>query len=108
MESWPASSLERYDSITTELRYVRRAFDFQQRLTKFLLDTLEYLEQKVFTDREMTMYEAFVRETNPHMEEKLKNTMGLVENNLQTCDYLQARTKDALDFVSTEWVGRAH
>ena len=99
------SSLDRYDASTTELRYVRRALHFQQKLAKFLLDTLQFLDTKVFTTdrigrhKDVSTYEAFVLETNPHMEEKLKNTLGLVENNLETNNYLQARAKDALDFV---------
>lgn len=39
-------------------------------------------------------------QTNPHMEEKLNNILHLIENNLATSQYLQSRTRDALDFVS--------
>jgi hypothetical protein len=106
------SSLERYDAITTEIRYVRRSLDFQQRLAKFLVETLQFLEQKVFIQpqqpqqqqRDMTTYDAYVLETNPHMLEKIQNTIGLLDNNLQTCDYLQGRSKDALDFVRLRFV----
>jgi hypothetical protein len=101
-------SLKSFDTITTELQYIRRDLDFLQSLTKFLLETMEFLEKKIF-DREVPrgrsdgisdMYRTYVYQTNPHMEEKLNNILHLIENNLSTTVYLQARTSDALDFVS--------
>ncbi|KIV79956.1 hypothetical protein PV11_07495 [Exophiala sideris] len=99
-------SLQDFDTITTQLQYTRRSLDFQQSLTKFLLETLKFLETKVFA-RELSSrddgisesYRTYVYHTNPHMEEKLKNTLHLIENNLSTCQYLQSRTRDALDFI---------
>src|SRR6202000_3428128 len=44
-------SLKSFDTITTELQYIRRDLDFLQSLTKFLLETMEFLEKKIF-DRE--------------------------------------------------------
>lgn len=107
-------SLEMFDTITTELQYIRRDLGFLQSLTKFLLETMEFLEKKVF-DREIMdgsggrgrqddfiaeSYRTYVYQTNPHMEEKLNNIVHLIENNLATCEYLQSRTRDSLDFVS--------
>jgi hypothetical protein len=101
-------SLQRFDTITTELQYIRRNMDFLQSLTKFMLETLDFLEKKIFEregdgprDRYVEDdYRRYVYETNPHMEEKLNNTLHLIENNLATVGYMQARTRDALDFVS--------
>lgn len=101
------SSLEDYDTITTELQYARRSLDFQLSLSKFLLETSKFLEEKIFartvtTDREGGMieqYRVYVFQTNPHIEEKLNNIQNLIENNLSTCQYLQSRTRDALDYV---------
>lgn len=102
------TSLEQFDTITTQLQYTRRSLDFQKSLTEFLLETMEFLEKKIF-DREWHadrddgvsgMYRTYVYQTNPHMEEKLRNILHLIDNNLSTCQYLQARTQDALDFVS--------
>lgn len=103
-------SLEQFDTITTELQYIRRDLDFLMSLTKFLLETMDFLEKKIF-EREASArggrsddgisesYKVYVYQTNPHMEEKLNNTLHLIENNLSTSQYLQARTQDALDFV---------
>jgi hypothetical protein len=94
-------SLNKFDCITTELQYIRRDLDFLKSLTKFLLETLEFLEKKIFErepSRDDTV-QSYVYQTNPHMEEKLTNTLHLIENNLSTAEYLQARTRDALDFV---------
>ncbi|KAJ9610819.1 hypothetical protein H2200_005596 [Cladophialophora chaetospira] len=100
-------SLEGFDTITTELQYIRRDLDFLQSLTKFLLETMEFLEKKIF-DREIPRgrddpmtdaYRTYVYQTNPHMEEKLNNILHLIENNLATSQYLQSRTRDALDFI---------
>jgi len=96
------SSLDKYDAITTQLQYVSRNLDFQQNLAKFLLETMVFLDTKVFTrqaGQNPSDYITYVNETNPHMEEKLNNMLHLIENNLNTCQYLQARTKDALDYV---------
>ncbi|KAK5464663.1 hypothetical protein LTS15_001225 [Exophiala xenobiotica] len=99
-------SLEQFDTITTQLQYIRRSLDFQQSLTKFLLETMTFLEDKVFmrdisshNDGMTDSYRAYVYQTNPHMEEKLNNILHLIENNLSTCQYLQSRTRDALDFI---------
>ena len=100
-------SLQSFDTITTELQYIQRDLDFLQSLAKFLLETMEFLEKKIF-DREnprkrddgiSDMYRKYVYQTNPHMEEKLNNVLHLIENNLSTATYLQARTSDSLDFV---------
>ena len=100
-------SLNDFDTITTELQYIRRDLDFLQSLTKFLLETMEFLEKKIF-DRELPRgrndgisdtYRTYVYQTNPHVEEKLNNILHLIENNASTTEYLQARTRDALDFV---------
>ncbi|EXJ67733.1 uncharacterized protein A1O5_09079 [Cladophialophora psammophila CBS 110553] len=112
-------SLEHFDNITTQLQYVRRNLDFLRSLAKFLLETMEFLEQKIFLrewdgggtkgggakgggrggDDTFASYRTYVYQTNPHMEEKLMNISHLIENNLSTCLYLQARTRDALDFI---------
>ncbi|OAG41056.1 hypothetical protein AYO21_04669 [Fonsecaea monophora] len=102
-------SLQHFDAITTQLQYVYRDLDFLQSLAKFLLGTMEFLEQKIFLrewdsragrdDGTVVSYRAYVHQTNPHMEEKLMNISHLIDNNLSTCEYLQARTKDALDFI---------
>lgn len=42
------SSLEDYDTITTELQYARRSLDFQLSLSKFLIETSKFLEEKIF------------------------------------------------------------
>jgi hypothetical protein len=102
-------SLQRFDTITTELQYIRRSMDFLQSLTKFMLETMDFLEKKIFEregdgprDRYVEDdYRRYVYETNPHMEEKLNNTLHLIENNLATVGYMQARTRDALDFVNS-------
>lgn len=98
------SSLEKFDIITSELQCIRRSLQFQESLSKSMLDTLKFLETNVFARRwnsqDMSRYELYVYQTNPHMEEKLKNMLSLIENNLQTCVYLQSRSKDALDYVS--------
>jgi hypothetical protein len=103
-------SLDQFDTITTQLQYIRRSFDFQQSLTEFLLETMEFLESKVFArdgpgrdDGVSAHYKTYVGKTNPHMEEKLQNIRHLIRNNLSTCRYLQARTSDALDFVRPSW-----
>lgn len=98
------SSLEKFDAITTQLQYLRRSLDFQQHLTDFLSDTMKFLEEKVFRSsddsrRERSGYAAFVVDTNPQVEERLTNLSYLIKNNLDTVKYLQARTKDALDYV---------
>ena len=98
--------LEQFDTIMTQLQYIRRSLGFQQSLTKFLLETMTFLEDKVFMrgisshDDGMTdSYRTYVYQTNPHMEEKLNNILHLIENNLSTCQCLQSRTRDALDFI---------
>jgi hypothetical protein len=100
------SSLKDFDTITTELQYARRSLDFQLSLSKFLLETSKFLEEKIFartvTSRAGGMveqYRIYVFQTNPHIEEKLNNIQNLIENNLSTCQYLQSRTRDALDYV---------
>ncbi|OQU95634.1 hypothetical protein CLAIMM_01816 [Cladophialophora immunda] len=102
-------SLQHFDIITTQLQYIRRDLEFLQSLAKFLLETMEFLEQKIFLrewdsrvgrdDGTVTSYRAYVHQTNPHMEEKLMNISHLIDNNISTCQYLQARTRDALDFI---------
>ncbi|OAP59430.1 hypothetical protein AYL99_06728 [Fonsecaea erecta] len=102
-------SLEHFDAITTQLQYLRRDLDFLQSLAKFLLETMDFLEEKIFLrewdskvgrdDGTVTSYRLYVHQTNPHMEEKLMNISHLIDNNLSTCQYLQARTSDALDFI---------
>ena len=100
-------SLKSFDTITTELQYIRRDLDFLQSLTKFLLESMDFLEKKIFNrevprsskDGVSDIYKMYVIQTNPHMEEKLNNILHLIENNLSTTHYLQARTRDALDFV---------
>ena len=101
------SSLEQFDAITTELQYLGRSLEFQQSLTKFLLETMKFLEKKVFEregpnsgDGMSDAYKNYVYQTNPHMEEKLNNLLHLIENNISTGQYLKSRTQDALDFVS--------
>lgn len=99
-------SLEDFDTITTELQYARRSLDFQLSLSKFLLETSKFLEEKIFARTVMSrggsmaeQYRKYVFQTNPHIEEKLNNIQNLIENNLSTCQYLQSRTRDALDYV---------
>ncbi|KIX99799.1 uncharacterized protein Z520_04435 [Fonsecaea multimorphosa CBS 102226] len=102
-------SLEQFDTITTQLQYLRRSLEFLQSLAKFLLETMDFLEQKIFLrewdnragrdDGTVTSYRLYVHQTNPHMEEKLMNISHLIDNNLSTCQYLQSRTSDALDFI---------
>ncbi|KEF60842.1 uncharacterized protein A1O9_02404 [Exophiala aquamarina CBS 119918] len=100
------SSLEDFDTITTELQYARRSLDFQLSLSKFLLETSKFLEEKIFARTVMSrdggmaeQYRKYVFQTNPHIEEKLNNIQNLIENNLSTCQYLQSRTRDALDYI---------
>ncbi|KIW93875.1 uncharacterized protein Z519_05190 [Cladophialophora bantiana CBS 173.52] len=112
-------SLEHFANITTQLQYVHRNLDFLRSLAKFLLETMEFLEQKIFLrewdrrrnkgggtkgggrggDDTFPSYRTYVYQTNPHMEEKLMNISHLIERNRSTCQYLQARTRDALDFI---------
>jgi len=100
------SSLQDFDTITTELQYARRSLDFQLSLSKFLLETSKFLEEKIFARTVMSrgggmaeQYRIYVFQTNPHIEEKLNNIQNLIENNLSTCQYLQSRTGDALNYV---------
>ena len=97
-----SASLEEFDSITSQLQCLRRALNFQQNLTNFLLETMTFLEEKVFLrqpGREISSYISYFHETSPQVEEKLKVMSSLIDNNLDSCKYLQGRTKDALNFV---------
>ena len=72
--------------------------------TDFLLDTLKFLDEKVFTAqraRENSGYVTYIQEANPQMQERLTVVSYHLKNNLNSCVYLQARTQDALDYVST-------
>ena len=99
------SSLEKFDAITTQLQYLRRSFNFQDSLTNFMKDTLVFIEDKALhageaAKEDSSSYSAHLHETNPQVEEKLTNLSFLIANNLSSCKYLQARTKDAMDYVS--------
>ena len=103
-------SLEAFDTITTELQYARRSLDFLLSLSKFLLETLKFLEDKIFA-REGAFsrdaddqYRKYVFQMNPRIEEKLNNIQNMIENNLSTSQYLQSRTKDAIEFVSSSFL----
>ncbi|KIW46803.1 uncharacterized protein PV06_02439 [Exophiala oligosperma] len=96
-------SLEQFDTITTQLQYIRRSLDFQQSLAKFLLETMTFLDDKMLTTgaagTTTASYRTYVHRANPHMEEKLANILHLIENDISTSQYLQSRTRDALDFI---------
>lgn len=99
------ASLEKFDAITTQLQYLRRSLSFQESMTDFLKETMHFLAEKVLHDasdpkKEPWSYSTYVEETSPIFEERLTNISYLIKNNLQTCKYLQARTKDAMDYVS--------
>lgn len=99
------ASLEKFDAITTQLQYLRRSLDFQSNLVAFMVDTMTFLEEKVLVDpkdsrQEPSRYMSFIVDMNRQVEEKLSNLNYLIKNNSDTCIYLQARTKDAMDYVS--------
>lgn len=95
--------VDQFDDITTQLAYLDRSLDFEQNLTQSLLDTLQYLEEKIFPkalEAGSTSHSVFIHRTNPQVQEKLTNIASMVLNNRNTCQYYQARTKDALEYVS--------
>jgi hypothetical protein len=94
--------IDQFDDITTQLAYLERSLDFEQNLTQSLLDTLQYLEDKIFPralEAGTSSHTTFIHRTNPQVQEKLTNIASMVQNNLHTCTYFQTRTKDALEYV---------
>lgn len=94
--------IDQFDDITTQLAYLERSLDFEQKLTQSLLDTLEYLEDKIFPkalEAGTSNHATFILRTNPQVQEQLTNIASMIQNNLHTCTYFQARTKDALEYV---------
>jgi hypothetical protein len=91
-------TLEDGDSITTQLAYIKRSLGYQQNLVKFLQDTLDFLDQNLL-ERNEWEHSVLLHNACPQIKEDLANTSWLIQNNLDTCDYLQTRAKDALDYV---------
>lgn len=94
--------IDQFDDITTQLAYLERSLDFEKNLTQSLLDTLQYLEDKIFPkalEAGSINHTTFIQRTNPQVQEKLTNIASMIQNNLHTCAYFQTRTKDALEYV---------
>jgi hypothetical protein len=94
--------IDQFDDITTQLAILERSLNFEQNLTQSLLDTLQYLEDKIFPkalEAGSTSHTTFIQRTNPQVHEKLTNIASMIQNNVHTCAYFQARTKDALEYV---------
>jgi hypothetical protein len=94
--------IDQFDDITTQLAYIERTLDFEKNLAQSLLDTLQYLEDKIFPkalEAGSTSHSKFIQRTNPQVQEKLTNIASMIQNNLHTCTYFQTRTKDALEYV---------
>lgn len=94
--------MNQFDEITTKLAYLERSLDFEKNLTQSLLDTLQYLEDKIFPtalQAGTSSHTNFIHRTNPQVQEKLTNIANMILNNLHTCTYFQTRTKDALEYV---------
>ena len=96
--------IDDFDDITTQLAFLERSLDFEKNLAQSLLDTLQYLEEKIFPkaleEGGSRSHTAFIQRTNPQMHEKLTNIASMIMNNLHTCTYFQSRTQDALEYVS--------
>lgn len=87
---------DQFDDITTRLAYLERSLNFEQKLAQSLLDTLQYLKDKIFPQALTagpTSYTTFVQQMNPQVQEKLTNIACMIQNNLHTCTYFQARIK---------------
>ena len=94
--------IDQFDDITTQLAFLERALDFEKNLVQSLLDTLQYLEDKIFPkalEAGSTSHTTFIQRTNPQVQEKLTNIASMIQNNVHTCTYFQTRTKDALEYV---------
>ncbi|MCJ1329427.1 hypothetical protein MMC10_006107 [Thelotrema lepadinum] len=103
-------ALEDTDSITTQLSFISRLLDFLENLTKFLLETLDFFSATLPDVSTGTgsspnggpamHHQTFIRNTHYQMKEDLTNTLSLLRNNVETCDYLQSRTADSLNYIS--------
>lgn len=94
--------IDQFDDITTQLAFLERALDFEKNLAQSLLDTLQYLEDKIFAkalEVGPTSHTTFIQRTSPQVQEKLTNIASMIQNNVHTCTYFQTRTKDALEYV---------
>jgi hypothetical protein len=94
-------ALEDTDLITTQLSFVSRSLDFQENLTNFLLETLEFFNTTLSEGQSHGhQHHQFIRNSHPQIKEDLTNTLSLLKNNQQTCGYLQSRTSDALGYIN--------
>ncbi|KAI4148642.1 MAG: hypothetical protein LQ340_005010, partial [Diploschistes diacapsis] len=106
-------ALEDTDSIISQLSYISRSLDFLENLTNFLLETLDFFAVTLPEDDASLAasahahgrgnglaHQTFIRNTHYQMKEDLTNTLSQLRNNIQTCDYLQSRTADSLNYIS--------
>ena len=92
--------LDKFDRLTSRLAHLGRDIKFQSELTRFLVDTLKYLDSSMFEtqgfypDNELLL-------VGQQMKEKLTNFQYLTENYLESCRFLEINTKSTLDYINT-------
>ena len=94
-----SQALVKFDKLTTRLAHLGRDIKFQSELTRFLQDTLRYLDDAIFhsqgpyPDNELL-------QVGHQMKEKLINFQYLTENYLESCRFFEINTKSFLDNIN--------